>query len=51
MKHRSLLACFESEQPAGCGGCRDEAALVGRLAKDGQTLAQIRAAVDEQYGG
>jgi hypothetical protein len=49
MKHRSLLACFEGTQPMGCAGCREEAALVGRLAEGGKTLAQIRAAVDEQY--
>ena len=48
--HRSLLACFESDQPAGCYGCREQAELVAKLARAGKRLAEIRAAVDEKYG-
>ncbi|HJU89351.1 MAG TPA: PCYCGC motif-containing (lipo)protein [Gemmatimonadaceae bacterium] len=48
--HRSLLACFESDQPTGCWGCQEEAELVAKLAKQGKTLAEIRAAVDEELG-
>ena len=50
MGHRSLLACYESEQPIGCMGCREEAELVGKLAKEGKSLAEIRVAVDKEYG-
>jgi hypothetical protein len=45
--HRSLLSCYESAQPAGCRSCQTEALLVGRLAKRGDSLADIRAAVDK----
>jgi hypothetical protein len=48
--HRSLLSCFETKQPVGCQGCRDEAALVGKQAAAGKTLEEIRAAVDAEYG-
>lgn len=48
--HRSLLACYETEQPTGCLGCQDEAAFVARQIAAGRNLAQIRAAVDEEYG-
>jgi hypothetical protein len=51
MGHRSLLSCFETKQPMGCVGCQDEAELVGRLAKEGKTLTEIRLAVDKAYGG
>ena len=50
LHHRSLLSCFESRQPTGCMGCREEAILVGRLVRKGKTLAEIREAVDEEYG-
>src|SRR5205085_662865 len=49
-QHRSLLVCYETRQPTGCGGCQQEAAFVGKLAKDGKTLAEIRASVDKKYG-
>ena len=50
MKHRSLLSCFESMQPAGCYGCQEQAKLVARLAKQGKTLGDIRKAVDDKWG-
>lgn len=50
MEHRSLLSCFESRQPIGCMACRDEAELVARMARDGNTLEEIRRAVDEEFG-
>jgi hypothetical protein len=49
MGHRSLLSCFESRQAIGCMACREEAELVGRLAKDGKTLAEIRHAGDLEF--
>lgn len=48
--HRSLLVCFESMQPTGCMACQEEAELVGTLAGEGKSLADIRAAVDKEYG-
>jgi hypothetical protein len=50
MGHRSLLSCFESRQAIGCMACREEAELVARLARDGKSLAEIRLAVDEEFG-
>ena len=47
--HRSLLSCFESRQADGCHGCLEEARLAYRLHKDGKSLAEIRAAVDEEF--
>jgi thiol-disulfide isomerase/thioredoxin len=48
--HRSLLVCFETMQGSGCGACQEEAELVGKLAKEGKTLAEIRAEVDKKFG-
>jgi hypothetical protein len=48
--HRSLLACYETEQPTGCLGCQDEAVFVARQITAGRSLAEIRKAVDEEYG-
>ena len=50
MGHRSLLSCFESRQAIGCMACREEGELVARLARDGKTLAEIRLAVDKEFG-
>ncbi len=47
--HRSLLSCFESQQPDGCHGCQEEARLAYRLHKEGKSLAEIREAVDEEF--
>src|SRR4029079_11474493 len=48
--HRSLLACYESRQPTGCGGCQHEADMVGKLAKEEKTLAESPLAVGTGYG-
>jgi len=48
---RSLLSCFESAMPQSCGICLGEARLARRLDGRGQTLAEIRVAVDRSYGG
>jgi hypothetical protein len=48
--HRSLLACYETEQPTGCLGCQDEATFVARQIAAGRSLAEIRKAIDEEYG-
>lgn len=48
--HRSLLTCFESPQPTGCYGCIEAAQLVAEKAKEGKTLAEIRALIDKKWG-
>jgi hypothetical protein len=50
MNHRSLLSCFESRQAIGCLACREQAELVGKLAREGKTLEEIRLAVDKEFG-
>jgi hypothetical protein len=50
MGHRSLLACFETTHAGSCYGCIEEAALAGRLAGAGKSLAEIRQAVDAEFG-
>ena len=49
-EHRSLLACFESQQATGCMGCMEQAELVGELVKQGKGLGDIRKAFDEKWG-
>jgi len=49
LHHRSLLSCYETEQPTGCWSCREAGEYVGTLAKDGKSLAEIRAAVDKKF--
>jgi hypothetical protein len=49
-EHRSLLVCYETEQPTGCWACRDETKLVGDAIAKGKTLAEIRKIIDEKYG-
>jgi hypothetical protein len=47
----SLLSCFEGEAMSKiCPICQGTGRLVVRLHSEGQTLAQIRIAVDAQYG-
>ena len=50
MGHRSLLTCFESEQPAGCWLCGEEMRLAHKLHGEGKSLEEIRRAVDERWG-
>ena len=48
----SLLSCYEGDGMAReCQVCQGTARLAYRLHKAGKSLAQIRAAVDERYGG
>lgn len=47
---RSLLSCFESDMPQSCGICLGEARLARRLHREGRSLAEIRVAIDRQYG-
>jgi len=48
--HRSLLTCFESEHGAYCDICMGEAMLASGMAARGQSLTDIRAAIDRQFG-
>lgn len=48
--HRSLLVCFETPQATGCGECQLEGVFIGKLAKEGKTLAEIRIAFDKEFG-
>lgn len=47
----SLLSCFESEGMARyCDICQGEARLAHRLYRAGESLDQIRAAIDARFG-
>jgi hypothetical protein len=48
--HRSLLSCFESTHGAYCDICMGEAMLASQMSGQGQSLEQIRAAIDRQFG-
>lgn len=49
-EHRSLLVCFETDQPMGCLACQEAALFVEKRAAKGESLDQIRKAVDEEWG-
>ncbi len=48
-EHRSLLVCYETMQPTGCGGCQEQALFVGELAAADKSLGEVREAVDKKY--
>ena len=49
--YRSLLTCFHAGGMAmGCVICQGEARLAYRRHQEGQTLEQIRRAIDARYG-
>lgn len=48
--HRSLLTCFESDHGAYCDVCMGEAMVASGMAARGQSLTEIRAAIDRQFG-
>ena len=50
LSHRSLLTCFESDHGSRCDICMGEAMLASRLAAGGNSLQQIRKAIDAQFG-
>jgi len=47
--HYSLLDCFLSDHAATCGVCMDEAVTAYEMTRQGGSLDQIRAAVDQRY--
>lgn len=48
--HRSLLTCFETNHGSGCDICQGEAILAAQMAGSGNSLQQIRKAIDAQFG-
>lgn len=51
MGNRSLLTCYHDRGMArGCQICQGEARLAHRRWKEGQSLDQIRRAIDARYG-
>jgi hypothetical protein len=47
--HYSLLDCFMSDHGAGCDVCLQEAITAYQMNQQGNSLNQIRQAVDQQY--
>ena len=48
----SLLSCFEEAGMARrCEGCKSQVRLIHRLYREGKSLDEIRAAIDEEFGG
>lgn len=47
--HYSLLECFMNDHAAACDICMREAILAYQMTQQGQTLDEIRQAVDQQY--
>ena len=48
---RSLLACFEDDMATTCGICQAQARTAGEMHAAGKSLAEIRAALDQRWGG
>ncbi|HET7791478.1 MAG TPA: CYCXC family (seleno)protein [Gemmatimonadales bacterium] len=48
--HRSLLTCFESDHGAFCDVCMGEATMAAQMAAQGNSLQQIRQAIDASFG-
>lgn len=49
MGHRSLYTCFETDHAAACDVCLSQASQAYRLSQAGQSLDQIREAVDNTF--
>lgn len=49
-QHYSLLTCFESGHSANCFTCLGSGELAAKMASEGKTLEEIRAAVDARFG-
>lgn len=48
--HRSLLTCFTGDHGAQCDICMGEAMMAGQMTAAGNSLDQIRKAIDQQFG-
>jgi hypothetical protein len=49
MGHRSLLACYESDQPIDCLMCQQEARIAAKAHRAGKSLDEVRAEVDKAF--
>ena len=47
--HRSLLECFASDHGAGCDVCMTEAAMAYQMTAEGESLDDIRSAIDQRF--
>lgn len=47
--HRSLLTCYESEHAASCDVCLMEGTMAAQMHRQGDSLQQIRNAIDAQF--
>ncbi len=48
---RSLLECFEDDMATTCGICQGQARMAAEMHADGKSLTEIRAALDQRWGG
>lgn len=48
-QHYSLLTCFESGHSANCFTCMGSGELATKMASEGKSLEEIRAAVDQRF--
>ena len=48
-RHYSLLDCYRDDHAARCDVCLSEADLAHRMHRDGKSLDEIRAAIDQLY--
>jgi len=48
---RSLLECFEDDMASTCGICQSQVRMAAELHAEGKSLDEIRAAVDQRFGG
>ena len=50
--HYSLLSCYEGKDAMAqhCAICQGQGRLAFRLSREGKTLDEIRAAIDQEYG-
>jgi hypothetical protein len=48
---RSLLDCFEDDMASTCGICSGQALIAGEMHAAGKSLAEIRSAIDQRWGG
>jgi Protein of unknown function with PCYCGC motif len=50
-QRRSLLECYHDGMATTCGICLNQARIAGELHAQGKTLDEIRAAIDQTFGG
>lgn len=50
-QRRSLLSCFEDDMATTCGICQGQVRMAGEMHAQGKSLDEIRAALDQRWGG